>query len=180
MKAVLYNYYRDYDPQTGRYIQSDPIGLRGGLNTHAYARNEPVRRVDPLGLDTVTATIGGSLVGGAGIAGSVGVYVSNKPFDVGVIVQGEYGYGVNLGGSVQFGYQTGPLSNVSNPSVNYNVSPGVVSLTIQTDPVTGEIQGGAIGPAVRALASKTYARAETFGLRGLFDRAFDRLGELWR
>ena len=29
--GLFYNYFRDYDPQTGRYVQSDPIGLTGGV-----------------------------------------------------------------------------------------------------------------------------------------------------
>jgi RHS repeat-associated protein len=47
------NYFRDYDPRTGRYIQGDPIGLRGGLNTYLYARGNPLRYSDASGLAPV-------------------------------------------------------------------------------------------------------------------------------
>lgn len=46
----VYNYYRTYDPATGRYLESDPIGLAAGPNTYSYVSNTPTMRTDKYGL----------------------------------------------------------------------------------------------------------------------------------
>ncbi|HHZ6627719.1 TPA: RHS repeat-associated core domain-containing protein, partial [Escherichia coli] len=51
--GLHYNLHRYYDPDVGRFMVTDPIGLLGGLNLYAYAPN-PLGWVDPLGLKIVT------------------------------------------------------------------------------------------------------------------------------
>jgi RHS repeat-associated protein len=48
---LYYNRYRDYDSSLGRYIQADPIGLGGGDNDYLYANANPLRYIDPQGLE---------------------------------------------------------------------------------------------------------------------------------
>ncbi|KTS78562.1 hypothetical protein NS274_06370 [Pseudomonas oryzihabitans] len=93
--GLHYNYFRDYDPQTGRYVQGDPIGLAGGLNAYGYVRGNPLSASDPLGLcgpltplcilaveavggSATTATVaasGNSLVTALGVSTAIGVGV---------------------------------------------------------------------------------------------------------
>jgi RHS repeat-associated protein len=53
--GISYNYFRDYEPGTGRYLESDPIGLKGGISTFGYVGGMPLMNIDPLGLSWAKA-----------------------------------------------------------------------------------------------------------------------------
>lgn len=61
--GLYYNYFRDYDPATGRYVESDPIGLRGGVNVYGYALQQPIRLTDKRGLNASICVINPHAIG---------------------------------------------------------------------------------------------------------------------
>lgn len=65
--SLHYNWNRYYDPRTGRYITSDPIGLAGGLNTYGYVDANPVMFTDPKGMIKWKGTITMGSIGLPGI-----------------------------------------------------------------------------------------------------------------
>ena len=53
----LYYRARFYDPQLGRFLSEDPIGLAGGINGYAYAGNNPIAAIDPFGLASIIVLV---------------------------------------------------------------------------------------------------------------------------
>jgi RHS repeat-associated protein len=75
--GLSYNYFRSYDAKTGRYTQSDPIGLDGGWNKYGYAEGNPMSYVDPKG---ESVTFVGALAIGAVAYGAYKTYTKYEKF----------------------------------------------------------------------------------------------------
>jgi RHS repeat-associated protein len=79
--ATLYNYFRSYDSRTGRYTQSDPIGMDGGWNRFGYVDGNPVSQTDAHGLCPFCIPL---FTGGVGaVAGGYAAYSSGGSVAVG-------------------------------------------------------------------------------------------------
>jgi len=91
--GLHYNYFRYYDPSTGRYITADPLGINGLMDVlgdeftgqdaglYTYSKNNPLNNIDPFGLTTYSFGFGGSFqAGGAGgsASGSFGFDTSGQ------------------------------------------------------------------------------------------------------
>jgi RHS repeat-associated protein len=109
--GLHYNYFRYYDPSTGRYITGDPIGLAGGLNTYGYVSNNPVNFIDPFGLKSVSIGFGGGFQYGPGGA--------NASTSVGIDSNGSVCMQFTKCGQVGFGYQGGLGISVSASQSNF-------------------------------------------------------------
>jgi RHS repeat-associated protein len=79
---VHYNYFRDYDPAVGRYVESDPIGLNGGLNPFSYSSHRPTESSDSFGLFSVSVVETLNFVGQLPNPKGLGLTLANR-FDIG-------------------------------------------------------------------------------------------------
>jgi hypothetical protein len=125
-----YNYFRDYDPQTGRYVESDRLGLFGGsLSTYGYTNDNPIMYIDPFGLCWVYSQSTGQMTH-VDADGNVD-YTANGGYS---------GYGTGLNNpamqsvqSQQHGDPAGPipqgLYSIGPPHRSPNTGPGTMNLT---------------------------------------------------
>lgn len=112
-----YNYYRNYQPATGRYMQQDPIGLVGGLNLYNYANSNPIAFFDNYGLLLQHSTIFGfdlfDLFGGGA---EIGFTIIIPPlfhlecFQIGMSISAKVGAGFSTGV-----YAGATLSDANSP-----------------------------------------------------------------
>jgi len=116
--GLAYNLNRDYEAVTGRYVQSDPLGLGGGASTYGYVGGSPLSYLDPFGLKYAESWAAGGAVTGGVVTAGASVAVDAFTGGLNVLATGpEIAGGAAIGGGI--GYLLGSAADwVTGNSAN--------------------------------------------------------------
>jgi RHS repeat-associated protein len=161
--GLYYNWHRYYDPDIGRYVTADPIGLLGGVNLYRYVGGNPVNSIDPLGLDTISLSTNVQLP--AFLVEKINGVEGMSGFHSGVAIEfpGANGGNWNFGGyfgadfmaniglgksTLNLGYDKGSICDLAKGSGEIAALIGIGEGGLSFDPETGDLQGGHIGVGI--------------------------------
>jgi len=171
--GLHYNWNRYYDPQTGRYLTPDPIGLEGGVNLYVYCLNAPVNLNDPVGLLTAMGGVG-LRVTLPGIGAETGLFAAwgsekNKYRRLALVyIETFVAGGVSAGKGVWGGLWSGDVSELSDATeIGLDLPLPVTSVSVLFD---GK---GNVGFTV---GTPTYWGAGVFAkIRPLYKRLWEKI-----
>ncbi|MEX0941646.1 MAG: RHS repeat-associated core domain-containing protein [Pseudomonadales bacterium] len=166
--GTYYNYFRDYDPAIARYLQSDPIGLNGGLNRDIYAFGNSIVYIDPHGEFFIIGAGVGAVIGG------LTALTTGQPITAGIIsgaVSGAFpggGFIINLAIGAIAGATGNIAAQFCNEDFDYR--------SLATSTISGAV-GGSLGRLIGfsnglRLARAGIARRQVAGLSYPVFRAF--------